>query len=83
MRQSVALYSPIDRNCEHRCVVGSAEARHAYATSDEAAQKGGCSYFLETVAAKSAAHSASPKRWVADYVRADRGDDPQCMHAWI
>ena len=60
MRQPVALNSPIDRSSEHRCVVGSAGARHAYATSDEAAQKGGCSYFLETVA-KCAAHGASPK----------------------
>jgi len=65
LRQPVALKSSIDRNGDSRRVVGSAAARqYADAASDEAAEKGGYSYLLETVA-KCAAHGASPN-WSAE-----------------
>ena len=61
LRQPVALESPIDRNGASCCVVGGAGARQsANDASYEAAEKGGCSYFLETMA-KCAAHGTSPK----------------------
>jgi hypothetical protein len=59
LRQPVALKSSIDRNGDSRRVVGSAGAhQYADAASDEAAEKGGYRYLLETVA-KCAAHCFS------------------------
>ena len=72
MRQPVALKSSIDRNGDSRRVVGSAGARqYADAASDEAAEKGGYSYLLETVA-KCAAHGASPN-WSARQMPSQAG----------
>jgi hypothetical protein len=73
LRPPVALKSSIDRNGDSRRVVGSAGAhQYADAASDEAAEKGGYRYLLETVA-KCAAHGASPN-WSARKMPSQRGD---------